>query len=174
MPSVKIKIQIEQFNKTFKITITWHSILHSLWQSTSLDIVEYLKSNHILALILGRRFFKFYYIKSIMNFYYLSLFLELAGFIFLKVSRSPRTATILLPPMVPLLDKLPGIILITMWQFWSWPWSMTSVEGNIPPAHRQPFCQVWASDISSHQSYGPDSFSVHTDEQTDKRKVIKG
>lgn len=41
-----------------------------------------------------------------MNFYYLSIFLELAGFIFLKVSRSPRTATILLPPKVPLLDYI--------------------------------------------------------------------
>lgn len=51
---------------------------------------------------------------------------------------------------------------------------MTSVEGNIAPGHRQPFCQVWASDISSHQSYGPDRLSVHTDEQTDEWKLIKG
>lgn len=52
---------------------------------------------------------------------------------------------------------------------------MTPVKGNIPPGHRQPFCQIWASDISSHQSNGPDSLGHHhTDEQTDEWKVIKG
>lgn len=42
------------------------------------------------------------------------------------------------------------------------------VTGNL-------FCQIWASDISSHQSNGPDSLGHHhTDEQTDEWKVIKG
>lgn len=40
------------------------------------------------------------------------------------------------------------------------------VTGNL-------FCQIWASDISSHQSNGPDSLGVQTDEQTDEWKVIE-
>lgn len=128
------------FYKTFKITIMWHSILNFLWQSTSLDIVENLESNHTWALILGRRSFKFYYIKSMISWIFIiSLFLELAGFIFLKVSRSPRIATILLPPRCLFYISYQVHVLITKWQFWSWPWSMTSVKGNIPPGHRQPF-----------------------------------
>lgn len=40
----------------------------------------------------------------------------------------------------------------------------------MPSGHRQPLCQVSASDISSHKSYGPDSKDI----QTDEWKVIKG